>query len=355
MQTMFSGKKITGILGILPESSYTFEEETQDFSSVRAKRLKTVMGYGQRRRAGKNTTTADLCIYGMRKLFDENRITREEIGAIIVVTLTPDYFVPHVSNIIQGKCGLSHDVLCMDIPQGCAGYILGLLEAFLLLEHMKDKKVLLVTGDVLNRKEKDNELFINPPSGGDAATITILENCVENKEIYVDMRMCGEENNALIYPCGGFRFAQGYLFEDKVDVGDGVLREPYALNMDGTAVFNFVQREVPIMLNDLFTFAKKDRESIDYFLFHQPNRFMLEKLAEKINVPKDKLFMNLVEKYGNSNSSTIPLVIADNLSDKVMNSKYNCCLTGFGTGLALGGILMQLGNMDFCEIRNSDL
>lgn len=355
MQMTFSGKKISGILGVLPECSYTFEEETQDFSSLRARRLKKVMGYGQRRRAKKETSTADLCIYGMRRLLDGNKITREEIGALIVVTLTPDYFVPHVSNIIQGECGLSHDTLCMDIPQGCAGYILGLLEAFLLLEHMKDKKVVLITGDVLNRKERDDEVFINPPSGGDAATITILEDCVENNDIYVDIRACGEERNALIYPCGGFRFPQGCVFENKVNIGDGVSRDPYSINMDGTMVFNFAQREVPVLLDDLFSFAGKEKDNIDYFLFHQPNQFMLEKLAEKIGIPKEKLFMNLVEKYGNSNASTIPMVIADNLADQMLMSQYNCCLTGFGAGLALGGILMQLGNMEFCEIVNSDL
>lgn len=355
MQTRFSGKKIAGILGVLPECSYTFEEETWDLSSVSKKRLMAVMGYGQRRRARKGTSTSDLCIFGMNKLLSEGKIKKEEVGAVIAVTWTPDYFIPHVSNIIQGECGLSHDVLCLDIPQGCAGYVLGLLEAFMLLEHIKDKKVVLFTGDVLNRKEKENEVFITPPSWGDAATVTIIENCIENSDIYVDMRMCGEERNALIYPGGGFRFPQGHLFEGKADIGDGELREPYALNMDGTAVFNFVQREVPVLLNDLFSFAGKEKDNIDYFLFHQPNRFMLEKLAKKIEIPKEKVFMNLVEKYGNSNSSTIPLVIADNLADKMCMSQYNCCLAGFGAGLALGGILMQLGNMEFCEIVNSDL
>ncbi|MBQ8147372.1 MAG: hypothetical protein IJ040_01120 [Lachnospiraceae bacterium] len=355
MQTMFSGKKITGILGILPECSYTFEEETQNMSTVRAKRLKTVMGYGQRRRAKKGTSTTDLCLYGMRKLLDEQYIRKEEIGAVIVVTLSPDYFVPHVSNLIQGHCGLSHDVICMDIPQGCAGYILGLMQSFMLLEHMQNKKVVLITGDVLSRKEQEEEVFVNPPSGGDAATITILENDPNCGDIFLDMRMCGEENNALIYPCGGFRFEQGKLFEEKVDVGDGILREPYALNMDGTAVFNFVQREVPILLDALFAYAKKDRNEMDYFLFHQPNQFMLEKLAEKIEVPKEKMFMSLVERYGNSNSSTIPLVIADNLAENMKERRFQCCLTGFGTGLALGGILMEIGDMDFCTIIDSDL
>ena len=355
MQFKFTNKRITGILGILPEDVYTFEEETQRMSRVRADRLKTVMGYGQRRRAKKTTSTADLCVFGMRKLLKEGYISEKEIGAIIVVSLTPDYFVPHISNIVQGQCKLPHDIICMDIPQGCAGYPLGLMQAFLLLEHMVDKKVVLITGDVMNRKEKEQETFINPPSGGDAATITVVENDICNNEIYMELRTCGEERETLIYPCGGFRYEQGIIQQGKVEVGDGRICEPYEINMDGTAVFNFVQREVPELLDSLFSYANKSKSDIDYYLFHQPNRFMLEKLAEKIEVSKDKMFMNIVEKYGNSNSNTIPLVIADNLSDKICQEEYDCCLAGFGTGLALGGVLMKVGNLDFCEIVTSEL
>lgn len=355
MHTRFSGKKISGIFCVLPECVYTFEEETVNMPTVRAKRLKNVMGYGQRRRTKRDTSTADLCIYGMRKLLDDNYIQKEDIGALIVVTLTPDYFVPHVSNLVQGKCGLPNDIICMDIPQGCAGYILGLFESFMLLEHLNNKKVVLITGDVLNRKEKVEEIFINPPSGGDAATITILENDVCCGNIYVDIRTCGEEASALIYPCGGFRFEQDIHYDNKIDIGDGILREPYALNMDGTAVFNFVQREVPVLLEDLFTYAGKNKQEIDYYLFHQPNRFMLQKLAEKIEVPEEKVFMSLVERYGNSNSSTIPLVIADNLANRITKETYQCCLAGFGAGLALGGILMNIGDLSFCEIIESNL
>ena len=355
MQTTFSQKKISGILGILPENSYSFEDETTNFPPTRAKRLKKVMGYGQRRRAKINTTSSDLCISGLKYLFDNEKLKPDDIGAIIVVTLTPDYFIPHISNIIHGVFDLDNKVICLDIAQACTGYILGLFEAFMLLEHIGSKKVVLCTADILHRKEKENETFDAPPFGGDAATISIIENYHPGRKIYVDIRNYGNERNTLIYPGGAFRFPQGTQISNPIDIGDGVPRNPYTLNMDGSAVFNFAQREVPGMIDDLLSYSELNRDIIDWFFFHQPNKFMLEKLAEKAQIPQDKMYMDLVEKYGNSNSSTIPLVIADHMSNLLTNNECTCCLVGFGGGLSLGGIVTPIGNMEFCNIIESNL
>ena len=86
----------------------------------------------------------------MNKAKKQGWIQKEEIGAIIVVSLCPDHFVPQNSNIIQGALQLDSDVICMDIPQGCCGFVLGLSQAFMLLEHLNGKKVVLVNGDVLS-------------------------------------------------------------------------------------------------------------------------------------------------------------------------------------------------------------
>lgn len=354
MQTIFSGKKITGMLGVLPETIYDFDEETPNFPRKRVQRLKNVMGYGKRRRAKKDTTTSDLCLFGLRYLLKNHLIKADEIGAIIVVTLTPDYFVPHVSGIIHGECNLSSDVICVDIPNGCAGLLVGLLESFLLLDHMKDKKVVVFTGDVLVRKSEEHEVFEEPPFDGDAATVTIVENVLNEKEIYCDLRMDGKERNCLIFPTGAFKLPwqqEGI----SVDIGDGILRKSNQLNMDGSAVFNFVQREVPPLIEDLLVFSGKQKEEIDWYLFHQPNKFMLQKLADKINIPYEKMFMNIVEQFGNSSASTLGINIVSNLGSTLKERSYDCCLSAFGAGMSWGAMIMKLGNMDFCELIESDL
>ena len=120
--------------------------------------------------------------------------------------------------------------------------------------------------------------------------------------------------------------------------------------MDGSAVFNFVQVEVPPMIDDLLQTAGKKMDDVDMFLFHQPNRFMLEKLADKIGVPHEKMPANIVEHYGNSSGVTIPLAIAHNLRHRVVGESINACLAGFGVGLTWASMLMRIGPMRFCEM-----
>jgi 3-oxoacyl-[acyl-carrier-protein] synthase-3 len=134
------------------------------------------------------------------------------------------------------------------------------------------------------------------------------------------------------------------------DVGDNNLRAKDHLRMDGSAVFNFVQVEVPPLIESLLACAGVSMDAVDYFLCHQPNRFMLQKLADKMKVPYAKMPMNVVEHFGNSSGVTIPIAIAFNLADQLKNGYSRVCLSGFGVGLTWSSMLMRLGKLSFCEM-----
>lgn len=104
MECVYKGKKISGILGVLPEETSNFEDELDNYSfpHKQSLRLKRLMGYDKHRLAKKKSTASDFCVYGLKYLLSEGKIRKEDIGAIFVVTLSPDYFVPHISNIIHG-------------------------------------------------------------------------------------------------------------------------------------------------------------------------------------------------------------------------------------------------------------
>ncbi|MGN0666502.1 MAG: 3-oxoacyl-ACP synthase III family protein [Huintestinicola sp.] len=356
MQTRFHNKKITSILGILPENEYLFDDEVNnyDFPPKQTMRLKKIMGYNKHRISKETTTVSDLAVFGLKHMLDNGLIAKEDIGAIVAVTLCPDHFVPHVSNIVHAKAELGTDVLCMDIPQGCCGFLLGLSQAFMLLEHMDNKKVVLINGDILSHKvsKRDRNDF---PLIGDGAAITIVENSAEESEIYYEMHMDGSRRDALIIPAGGFRMPSNEQTAVMENTGDGNYRSLDNMHMDGSAVFNFVQTEVPPMLEHAFSENNITPDDIDYFLFHQPNKFMLEKLAEKSGIPKDKLPMNLVENCGNTSGACIPMVAALNLSHELVSGSCRCCLSAFGSGLAWGTMIMELGPLEHCEIIVSDL
>lgn len=354
MITTFKGKRITGVLGVLPENEYDYDVETKPFQTTHTKRLKRIMGYGTRRAAKSTTTTSDLCVYGMDYILKKNWVKKEEIGAVIAVTISPDHYVPHVSNIIHGECELPMDVVCLDLPQACAGYILGLMQAFMLLDHMPDKKVVLFTGDVLCRKEPETPLSY-PVFGGDGASVSIIENDNTASDIYMNVYNDGVHRNMLIIPAGGFRLPRSPETGVMVDIGDGTMRTKNCMWMDGSSVFNFVQREVPPLIDELVSYSGKTMDEIEWFLFHQPNKFMLQKLADKLKVPYEKMPMNVVGDFGNSNSNTIPFAMVSNLAKELEERMYDCCLSGFGAGLTWGAAIMALGNMEFCEMIVSDL
>lgn len=357
MIATFKEKKVSAILGVLPETISYFDDEVNNytFPPKQTMRLKRIMGFESHRLAKENSFASDFCLYGLKKLLTEKVIEKEDIGAIIVVTLSPDYFLPQISNIVQGELDLPEDVICIDIAQGCCGYLIGLMEAFLLLDKIVDKKVVLCNVDVLSKKvsSRDRNDF---PLIGDGAAITIVENDKTADQIHYLLKMDGKRRRALHIPAGGFKRPNSPETGKLYDVGDGNLRSLDHMHMDGAEVFNFVQKEVPPCIDELLKQARVVKDEIDYYLFHQPNKFMLEKLREKLRVPEEKFFNNLVSKYGNPSGVSIPLVIADNLAKEMTGDKtYTCCLSAFGSGLAWGGMVMSFGKMKYCNLVESNL
>ena len=310
-----------------------------------------------------NTNISDLYKYGFSYMLDNHLIEREDIGAIVVVTLTQDYRTPSVSNMLHGAFHLSKDTICMDIAQGCAGYVVGLAQSFMLLNHISDKKVLLFTGDILNRKKESESdalsFYANdckteePEFGGDAASISVIENDESFSNIYFRYYADGAQGGNLIMPAGALRHPVYCVEDAQVTLEDGRFGNGLGIWMDGSWVFNFIVKEVPPLIDEILEDAQKTKKDMAYYFFHQPNRYILEKVADRMGVPREMVPMNIVEKYGNSNSSTIPMAIVENSSQEMLQEKRYCCLSGFGSGLTWAALVLELGEMDFCKMIES--
>ena len=96
--------------------------------------------------------------------------------------------------------------------------------------------------------------------------------------------------------------------------------------------------------------AKLTHGDIWKYVLHQPNRFMLQKIADALKVDYEKIPSNIVEEFGNSSGVTVPLVITHNLSKEMMSKNmFKTVLCGFGVGLTWGCAVADLGNMLFCK------
>ena len=353
MNFKFRNKKVTGILTVLPENEVVFVDEIEnyDFSRSQSMRMKMIMGYGKRRVVKEGTTVSDLCVFGLDYLFENNFLHKNDIDAMVLVTQSPDYFVPGTSHIIHGRLDLKQDMICLDINQACSGYAIGLNQAFMLLEQEEINKVVLMNADILSSKVSIYDRNSRPLIG-DGASITIVEKDETNTIIYGSVKADGKGADSIMIPAGGFKLPSNEKTATLQTDSQGNKRALDHFVMNGNDVLHFVRREVPPMIENLLNKAGCSKEEIDYYLFHQPNKFMLKKLAEQMGVSYDKMPNNIVENFGNAGGVSIPTNITYNLGERLLTESFLVCMAGFGAGYSWSSILMRLGKLNFCEIIN---
>jgi len=350
MNLTFLNKKITGLLTVLPNDEYKFEDEMKNynFSAAQSMKLKKIMGYNTHRVFKDGVTTSDICVFGLEYLFNNNLLKKEDIDAMILVTQSPDYFLPPTSSVIQGKLGLKKDLFCLDINQGCAGFEIGLFQAFFLLEQDEINKVVLLNVDILSQKVSKRDRSSHPLIG-DAASVTIIEESEKSNIIYANIKMDGALFDTVIIPAGGFKTPSNQATSKMTEDEEGNFRSLDHLLVKGEVIFNFVQREVPPMIESLLERANITKESVDYYMFHQPNKFTLNKLADKLEIPREKMPSNILEIFGNSNGPATPISINHNLGDRLTQESFLICLAGFGVGLTWASMLLKMEYMSFSQ------
>jgi len=350
MKCTFRNKRISAILSVVPAEEQRFDEECVNYGLTegKAQKLKKMMGLDRHRIAPPGVCSSDLCLHGLRKLLADGVLKKEDIGALLFISQTPDYRLPPTSNVLQGKLGLSHEVVCMDINQGCAGFLVGLMEAFLLLDILTLPKVVLLNGDTCS-KQLDKRNRVSYPLVGDAGSVTVVERTATENPIFMSLKMDGSRYQALLVPGGGYRMPSSPETLASHEAEPGVVRNLEQVHMDGAAIFNFTLEDVPPQIEEILSFSGNTRDSIDVFTLHQPNEFIVKQLAAKMRIPNEKIASNIVGTYGNCSSVSIPLDLAHNYGERLERGVARVCLSGFGVGLTWGAMVMDLGPLAVCR------
>lgn len=354
MIATYKNKAITAVVSILPTNEVNFMEEANNysFSEAQMQKLKKVMGFDRRRVAIPGETVSEYAIFGIKQMIADGVFKESEIGAIIVTTTTQDHFIPPVSNIIQGKFDFDADTICIDISQGCCGYTVGLSYSFMTLDSLKNKKVLLVSGDLLSTRVSIKDRA-SRPIVGDAVSISLIENTEEDSAVYCAMKNNGKAAFSVYIPAGGLAIPiTPENIKEEVDEF-GNWRGKQHLVMQGDLVFNFIINDTPLMIEELLKYAQEDIKNVDYFICHQSSCFTLKKLAERLNVPAEKMPRDIVPIYGNSSSATIPVTLCQHFDEMFASkSSLKIMFAAFGTGLSLGAVMMDVERFKYCKFIN---
>lgn len=349
MKQNFDNITIKGILSVIPSNYSKFEDELSNYSFTKdqSEKLGKTFGYNQHNVVRcEDTSVSDLAIFGLKKLIENKLIIKKNVEAVILVTQSPDYFIPPTTSIINESIEFQENTEFYDINQGCNGFILGLKQAALLLS-AGTKEVLLICGDVLSKKVSIQDRNSYPLSG-DACSIILLQQEKGGGVLNIDIRNDGSGAMAINIRDGGFK----YPYNESSNIMHFDEFNNYRCNADlvmqGDKVFNFVMQKIPDFLQNFCKEQDCVLEDIDWIFSHQPNKFMLDRLIKKLRIKPEKLPSDTVSKYGNSSSATIPVTINEHFKND--KTKKKVLFLGFGVGLSWGAALTTLGNLNFNEI-----
>ena len=320
----------------LPENVVTNEELVKEFPEWSVDKVAQKVGVNSRHLAAKDETAGDMAEKAARKLFEEYQIDPRSIDFLMLCTQSSDYFLPSTACILQDRLGIPTSAGAFDYNLGCSGCIYGMAMAKGLIAAGIAKNILLLTAETYNKylhpSDKSNRSIFGD---GAAACLISTNGFAEIGEFSLGTDGSGANN--LIVKTGASRQKEttGEFMEDD----EGHLWYDDYLYMNGGAIFNFTLDAVPAMIQDILTKNGLEKGQIDYFVFHQANKFMLNTIRKVCALPKEKFYVNLVET-GNTVSSTVLIGLKDCVDNHVINAGDKVMISGFGVGLSWGGTML---------------
>lgn len=321
----------------LPETVVTNEQLLEEFPEWSVDKVAKKVGVNSRHVAAEDETATDMAEKAARKLFDEYGISPSEIDFILLCTQSPDYHLPSSACILQDRLGIPTSAGAFDYNLGCSGCIYGMAVAKGLIAAGIAKNVLVLTAETYNKylhpSDKSNRSIFGD---GAAACLVSTEGFAEIGEFVLGTD--GSGANHLIVKSGCARLPKP-TGESVTDDEGHVWYDDY-LYMNGGAIFNFTLDAVPAMMADILKKNKLEKDNVDFYLFHQANKFMLNTIRKVCVLPKDKFYVNL-ETTGNTVSSTVLIGLKDCLDNGTIHEGMQVMCAGFGVGLSWGGVMLR--------------
>ena len=334
------GTYIKNIEFFLPQKIRTNDDLKRANPDWDINKIAAKTGVRSRYIAKKNETAFDLACGAVNKLLNSNNFEKDDIDGIIFCTQSPDYIMPSNSFLIHQKFNFNKSTWAFDYNLACSGYVYGLCIARGFIETGMAKNIMLITSDTYSKYINDRDrstinLF------GDGAAVTIVSYDKDKLGI-IDAKLAssGNEHESFIIPAGGSRCPINNDTKKEFEDHSGNIKSKENIDMNGFAIWKFVSRIVPKQITQLLDDNNLDISQIDFFGLHQASKLTLDSLSKSLKIPEKSIYRNY-DVYGNTVSSSIPIVLKSAMDDSKLNRDDLVILSGFGVGLSWGSILMR--------------
>ncbi|MGG0669431.1 beta-ketoacyl-ACP synthase III [Lederbergia citrisecunda] len=277
--------------------------------------IRTRTGIEERRIADDNTDTSDMAYAAALDAIENAGLQPEDIGMIIVATVTGDRPFPSVATMIQERLG-AKNAAAMDVSAACAGFMYGVVTAKHFVEAGTYEHILVVGVEKLS-KITDWEDRNTAVLFGDGAGAAVVGKVSEGRGI-------------LSFELGADGTGGKHLYQDKY------------IHMNGREVFKFAVRQMGESAVSVTEKAGLTTNDVDYLIPHQANIRIMEASRERLGLPIERMSKS-VHKYGNTSAASIPISLCDDLQEGRVKDDDIIVLVGFGGGLTWGALCIKWG------------
>jgi 3-oxoacyl-[acyl-carrier-protein] synthase-3 len=258
-------------------------------------------------------------------------ISPDQIGFIVVGTTTPDTIFPSTACLLQHKIGATR-AWGYDLGAACSGFTYALTTGMAMISTGAHDYALVIGADtmssIIDYKDRTTCVLF-----GDGAGAVVLAPAADDEPAIIDFahEIDGAGGPALCMPAGGSRMPASHETVDQ---------RMHYVKQDGQAVFKFAVRKTEEISRRVLERNGLTGSEIDLFVSHQANRRIITAAAERLGMPEEKVVINL-ERFGNTTGATIPLALADAVTDGRLKRGDLVLLASVGAGFTVGSVLLR--------------
>lgn len=319
-----AGIKILGLGKAVPKKILS-NDEIATFIETNDQWIRSRTGIGNRHVA-EDETTHELAIEAAKEALEEGKIESSEIDLIVVATVSADTAMPSTASLVAKAIGADR-ARCFDLSAACSGFIFASEVVISMMKQKGYRRALVIGAEVLsNRLDwEDRGTCILFGDGAGAIVYELSEEINQIIQIEIGSDPKGAELIGLPIKTEATRFS------------NNTVKRP-VISMMGRQVYAFATTKIPESILEILEHAKCPIEKINWFVLHQANGRIMDCVAQKLGVSKEKFFRN-IQEYGNTSAASIPMALYD--LKKQLKPGDKIILSGFGAGLTWGSMLIE--------------
>ncbi|MCK9419307.1 MAG: ketoacyl-ACP synthase III [Nitrospirae bacterium] len=287
-------------------------------------------GIKERRIVEKGQTTSDLAYEASIKALKAAGLGVNDLDLILVATTTPDMVMPSLGCVLQDKLG-AKKAAAFDIYAACSGFLYGLSVANAFIQSGMYKNILLVGAEVLSRFTDWEDRTMCILFGDGAGAVVIQRHTGKHGVLSTHLHSDGSLGELLYLPAGGALHPASH---------ETIHKRMHFMKMKGNELFKVAVRALEGVVQETLAFNKIKPEEIDFLIPHQANLRIIQAMAQRLNMPMEKVVLTL-PKYGNTSAASIPMALDEAVRDGRIKENHLLLFEAFGGGLTWASALVR--------------